>query len=501
MDISRRSFIKWVIAGAAASSPFGCAMKGSRDPRNPSIPDAKLLVESHAGCHDLRDGLLQSSPPASSSHDVIVIGAGAAGLAAAEHCFGSDFLLLEKEPNVGGNCWSQSWEGLDYCTGSAWLSLENERVKALFKRWGIDPPVIKGHDSAHFDGKWIQNFWSSDPDSPSYSQLPYSKSVQDDFRRFIRETARIDREKEAARLYLMPFSDLFAGYDPHIRAYWDNFGPSNWGGRTEDSSALIGLQGVHEWPGAERRTYEGGLGMITKQLFDSFPANQKNRCLLNTTVYRVAREQDRVLVSFLKDGKPQSVSAKACVMALPKFMARRMIADLPEDQRKAMASLRYAPYLVYNLCFDRVVWNLNYDNWAVGAKHFTDFIPADFVTHGNGGDLARKQIVTVYAPKTEAARADFLDNGDALREAHAAVSELMGMFPSWLDSLREVHVYNRGHAMPMSAPGSFTRLQATASRALPPIYFAHSDSSGPVSDMYEAAIQGVDAAQAALRHV
>ena len=122
-----------------------------------------------------------------------------------------------------------------------------------------------------------------------------------------------------------------------------------------------------------------------------------------------------------------------------------------------MKHMRYAPYLVYNFCFDKVVWNLNYDNWAIGAKHFTDFIPADYATHADGGDLSRKQIITVYAPKTEATRADLLDDDEVLAEAHATGNELCGsFFPSWVDHLKEVRVFRRGHPMPMSAPGSWS---------------------------------------------
>ena len=500
MDISRRSFIKWVIAGAASASPFGCAPAGKGKAGGP--PAAALSSESNKVCHDVRDGLMKAFPPPSKSVDVVILGGGPSGLAAAERCFGSDFLLLEKEPHMGGNAWSESWNGLDYCTGSAWLSLENDEVKALFKRWKLEPPIIKGNDSAHFDGKWIKDFWNSDPDYPSYAQLPFSKSVQDDFRRFIRDTKKLDRVKDAEKLDGMVFGDLFGGYDGRVRQYWDYFGPSNWGAQTQDTSALVGLNAVHEWCPIERRTFEGGLGMVTRKLYAGFPEGQKKRFITGAAAFGVRRDGKRVNVSFMKDGKPETVTAKSVVICVPKFIARHLLTELPEAQAAAMAKMRYAPYLVYNFCFDKVVWNLNYDNWAIGAKHFTDFIPADWVTHADGGDLNRKQVVTVYAPKIEAARADLLDDDEVLAEAHATGNELCGQFfPSWVDHLAEVRVYRRGHPMPMSAPGSFSRLQPVTPRDLPPIYLSHTDNSGAVSDMYEAALGAIKAATKALQHV
>lgn len=500
MDISRRSFIKWVIAGAASASPFGCA-PGSK--KEAGIPGARLHSETNKVCHDVRDGLMTKGfPPPSKDVDVVVVGGGPSGLAAAERCFGTDFLLLEKEPHVGGNAWSETWEGLDYCTGSAWMAFDNPEVVKLFDRWGLQLPEIKGNDSAHWDGKWIKDFWNSDPDFPSYAQLPYPKTVQDDFRRFVRETKKFDRVKEAEKLDSMTFADLFSGYDGRVRQYWDYFGPSNWGARTEDTSALVGLTAVHEWSPCKRNTFEGGLGMVSRKVFAGFPEDQKKRFVLGAAVFAVRREGERVLVSFMKDGRPETVRAKAAVMCVPKFITRHLLVDLPPEQADAMKKMRYAPYLVYNFCFDKVVWNLNYDNWAIGAKHFTDFIPADYATHADGGDLSRKQVITVYAPKQEAFRPELLDDEDVLAEAHATGDELCGsFFPSWADHLREVRVYRRGHPMPMSAPGSWTKLQPVTQRDHGRVFFSHTDGSGTVSDLYEAALGAIKATDRALKLV
>jgi hypothetical protein len=95
-----------------------------------------------------------------------------------------------------------------------------------------------------------------------------------------------------------------------------------------------------------------------------------------------------------------------------------------------------------------------------------------------------------------------LDDVETLAEAHATGNELCGQFfPSWVDHLSEVRVYRRGHPMPMSAPGSFSRLQPVTQRDLAPIYFSHSDNSGTVSDLYEAALGAIKAAAKALQHV
>ena len=55
--------------------------------------------------------------------------------------------------------------------------------------------------------------------------------------------------------------------------------------------------------------------------------------------------------------------------------------------------------------------------------------------------------------------------------------------------------------MPMSAPGSWSKLQKTTPLDHKPVYFSHTDNSGTVSDLYEAALGAIKAAEKALTHV
>jgi hypothetical protein len=225
----------------------------------------------------------------------------------------------------------------------------------------------------------------------------------------------------------------------------------------------------------------------------------QQRIVLNASVYEAKVNGERVIVRYMKDGQAHAVSAKAVVVAAPKYIAKFIIPDLSFEQAGAMGRMRYAPYLVYNLCFDRVVYNQAYDNWVVGAKNFTDFIPADYVTHADGGDLNRGQVITVYAPQLESARTELLDDAKVMKKARAAVAELGRLFPGWMDHLREVRIFRRGHPMPMSSPGIYTSAQKTAGQDMPPIFFAHSDNYGEISDFAYAALNGIAATKKALR--
>src|SRR5581483_2082630 len=167
MDITRRSFIRWVIASGAA---MACPIPGFGKPRKSSpldVSSEELHSETNKVCHEVRDGHKLPLPAPSRSCDVVVVGGGPSGLAAADEVKGADFLLLEKEPHVGGNSYAESWEGLTYSTGAAWTSLWPE-AEELAKRWSLDLHRIQGEDSACFERTWIRNFWNGRVDNPAF---------------------------------------------------------------------------------------------------------------------------------------------------------------------------------------------------------------------------------------------------------------------------------------------------------------------------------------------
>src|SRR4029077_8305970 len=130
-----------------------------------------------------------------------------------------------------------------------------------------------------------------------------------------------------------PLTKYLEGHAPEIKAWWDGYGPSNWGARAAESSALLGLWELQEI-GAEkfeddRVTLPGGNGAITKRLTEVLESKHREQMVAGATVVSVEQGKGEVNVTYFHAGQLQAVAAKAVIMASPKFITARLVAGIP----------------------------------------------------------------------------------------------------------------------------------------------------------------------------
>jgi monoamine oxidase len=183
-------------------------------------------------------------------------------------------------------------------------------------------------------------------------------------------------------------------------------------------------------------------------------------------------------------------------MATPKFITRRIVDGLPDKQSEAMHQIRYIPYPVVNLIFDKPVFNHGYDTWCPGNT-FTDFVVADWVIQKQPGYQQKFNIISCYTPMAEENRGYLLNEIGARKIAANVLRDFQKLMPSLNVDPVEVHIYRRGHPLYMSTPGLYTQVQPLVREPMDRVFFANTDSEGPESTTNG----GIRAAQRAVKEV
>src|SRR5208283_3470268 len=344
MSANRRDFIKFVVAGAVtAGCPIDLSLVAAQTDTQKGHA-ADVNGEDNRICHQVRDGKVFPRPPASARHDVVIVGGGVSGLAAAYRLQHRDFLLLEKEPHWGGNAYEMEYESAVYATGSAFLT-KDEYAYHFAKEIGLEPLPVDSSDASIIHGELVLDTWGEGVD-----RLPYPAPVRESFKKFKKEMLAIDVEKRGKEIFDQPFSDFLKGYPVELKRWWDSFGPSNWGATSGETAAGLAIETLQEMVEEsrtdDRYTWPGGLGALTKRLVEILQPKYKDRMQTGATTVAVVAEKEEVQVSYMLGGELKTVAAKAVIMATPKFITRRIVEGLPEQQSDAMHQIRYIPYPV-----------------------------------------------------------------------------------------------------------------------------------------------------------
>jgi hypothetical protein len=476
---SRRTALKTVIVGAVAGPAFGCKHQQPAPHAEKAVPRAggRLSGENCALGHAKRDGFAFPKTEARESCEIAIIGGGPSGLCAAHLLQDRDIVLLEKEAHLGGNCTSDSWDGIAFSTGAAFYSEGDHELVELMKEVGAPGLPIQGGDSLIVRGEPFFDFFGD-----GARRLPFPERVREDFKRSTDTMADFHKHHSSSELDGRVFADLLRDFAPELTEFWDRFGASNWGAETRHTSARLGVQAYGWLSGEEKRlSYPGGLGVGARALATWLQNKLPGRLRPGTFVHQIENEPDQsgVLVHSVVDGEPHTLHAKAAIVALPKFFAARIVQDLGADQRAAMRDYRYAPYPVFNVCLSGRGPEPAYDNWFLDTP-FADFIPADWVLYAGRGPAERKTALTVYHPLPETRRSELLDDAGLVQMADDVVAHLDRHFPGIKQRAAEVQIFRRGHALALPTPGQLARAEL-ASRTEGRIVFAHSDSRGDVS--------------------
>ena len=490
--------------------------------------DGGFVGVSHERGHLLR-APRRATPAPSSSHAtrVLILGAGVAGLAAARalRLQGlNDFTVLELEDSAGGNSRGGAVNGIACPLGAHYLPVPGDdahEVQDLLEEFGVRQRVSGRwtYDERHLchspqerlylNGQWQEGLLPlQDMDAATLA----------DYRRFAQRVRQIS----ASAPFTIPVSKSHLAHvqraldamtfeawlnqnqlaSPALRWYLDYCCRDDYGAGLASVSAWAGIHyfasrhGFHApgdplsaEPDAGVLTWREGNGWLTQRL--AAPLGERLRT--GRVVLRVATGKHGVEVDAF-NAATQAVErwqAARCILALPLFVAARVVENPPPALRQAASALRYAPWLVANLhlkaalhdrpgaapSWDNVIYNGGHDpRWPglgyVDARHQSlQMVPGETVlTYYRAFGLDPAQRQSLYAQPWTHWR-------------DAVLAELSVPHPDLPGKVTRLDVMRYGHAMSVPVPGIRSSLALRALQQPMPapwqrLQFAHSDLSG-----------------------
>ena len=536
--MQRRHFL----GSAAAALLAGC------QPPPPALEFAFAGIDLERG-HALRDLLAQGPLPAPTlvrRAQVIIAGGGVAGLAAARSLRLAgvhDFALLELEDTPGGNSRAGAVNGVACPLGAHYLPVPGDHapeVQDLLEELGLRQRVAGRwqYDERHLchspqERLYFEREWQE-------GLLPVQgvgEATLEQYRRFSQAVGAASR---AARFTMPQFAALDAKTglapahqaldamtfeawlqqqgldDAHLRWYLDYCCRDDYGAGMARVSAWAGLHyfasrhGFHA-PGeavAEDRegvlTWPEGNGWLTQQL--AAPLKAQGQLQTGTSVLRIAETRRGVEVDAFNhhSGNVERWQAPRCIVALPVFVAARVVQNPPAFLAQAAQRLQWAPWAVTNIHLNAPLadrpgaapaWdNVIYGDSNPGGLGYVD------ASHQKLDPRPRPTVLTYYQALGDVADArQQLATQGAEHWGRAALAALAGPHPDVLQRATRVQVTRYGHAMSIPVPGVQTflsqiglqappgkrklLLNGERQRALPTpatarLAFAHSDWSG-----------------------
>ncbi len=527
MTVSRRELLR----GLAGMPLLACRSKA-----RPKIAGA-IVGGAHQRGHRLRDGY-QPKPARSEETRVAILGGGIAGLSAAwtfERAGFEDFVVLELEDVPGGTARSGRSPVTPYPWGAHYVPVPTpsnrpliqllEEVGAVEGRDAQGRPVYAEHvlcrdpqERIFYIGEWHEGL---------YPRLAASQDELGQLERFEAEMRELAdrRDRRGRRAFAIPRAlssddaEMKAldrrsmdewlkdkGFtSPRLRWFVEYGCRDDFGATLEQTSAWAGIHyfAARLEPGerepAEFLTWPEGNGRLVSHLANS----AGKRIRLNAMVADVVPGRDAVEVVYVDDASHEAIKLRAqhVVFALPRFLAKRLIAPWTGEPPAWLDATEYGSWMVANLTLrDRPRTRGFTEAWD-NVIFDSDSLGYVVATHQSGNDYG-PTVWTYYLPilddDVKAGRTRLLATSwDAWRDR--ILADLRKSHPGLEELVERIDVYLWGHAMVRPKPGyMWSEALRHSARPLGRIHFAHTDLSG-MALFEEAQYWGIKAAEAIMK--
>jgi len=282
------------------------------------------------------------SDPLPTNPDVIIVGAGSAGLGAARRLIkaGTSVIVLEAAPRVGGRAWTQSDTfGVPVDMGASWVSgADQNPFTKVARKNGF---TLVEHTDAGTDLFCLDGSRATPQDYEDFAKT--GKAVQ----KAMNKAGKKGRD--------VPAADVIPGDMPWAGAVQSWLGPMDYGVDFDQISTLDDWQGESDQPSYFVRE---GLGAVVATKARGLPIK------LNTAVTLVDWSGDGVRV----ETSEGTLTAKACLITVSTGVlasgAIRFTPELPAAKMDAVQGLPMGLLVKVPMMFDGARLGLGENNWV-----------------------------------------------------------------------------------------------------------------------------------------
>jgi monoamine oxidase len=487
--------------------------------------------------HLLRGPTPVTPPVVTRKTDVLIAGGGIAGLSTARalRLAGiEDFVVLDLEDQAGGNSRGMSVGGIACPMGAHYLPVPGDDApevrdflaeigvaRNIAGRWTFDERFLchSPQERLFFNGQWQEGLLPVQGVAPGtiaqYRRFAHLVALAQQRSRFHLPLRGAIPSPQRA-LDTVTFAQWLNAEgldDARLRWYLDYCCRDDYGAGLNTVSAWAGVHyfaSRHGFtpPGEKGEldqvlTWPQGNGWLVQRLTEPLGERvQTGRIAMRVATLRHGVQVDAYNVA---TKQMERWEAAQCVLALPVFVAQRVLNAPPRALSEAAMRMRYAPWVVANVQIDRPLHDrpgapLSWDNVLYGAQSL-GYVDAG---HQKLDPLPEPTVLTWYRALGDVpdGRAQLLARPwESWRDE--VLDELSDPHPDLRIKTVRIDVARFGHAMAIPVPGmrassALQALQRTQTGLWRRLHFAHSDLSG-YSVFEEAFTHGWRAGQAAAR--